>query len=90
MPTINTASSSKGRFGAAGAGGVVIALPEREKRKVVYDEKEYYRAVMGVEQGTHKGRPPGPPLMRGGLASRFWTTFESKWIEEAGGKVVLK
>jgi SWI/SNF-related matrix-associated actin-dependent regulator of chromatin subfamily A member 5 len=48
---------------------------------VQYDEKEYYRAVMGVEQGTHKGRPPGPRLVKPPQMSDF-QFFEKKRMEE--------
>ncbi len=48
---------------------------------MTYDEKEYYRAVMGVEQGTHKGRPPGPRLVKPPPMADF-QFYEKRRIEE--------
>jgi hypothetical protein len=56
------------------------------RRRMMEGKDGRGRPFKPLAPATLKGRPPGPPLMRGGLASRFWRTFESKWIEEASGK----
>ena len=56
------------------------------RRRMMEGKDGRGRPFPPLAASTLKGRQAGPPLMPGGLSSRFWTTLESKWIEESPGK----